>query len=80
MPSLPSQRKESVLGPSSLSVLAMLREFGGEGRRLEGIPGIGAGHDSHLTERTAARGNLGRGSEVVGCEKEAALILMGYCK
>ena len=80
MPSLPSQRKESALGPSSLSVLAMLREFGGEGRRVEGIPRAGAGHDSHLTERAATRGNLGRSAEVVGCEKEAALILMGYCK
>lgn len=80
MPSLPSQRKKSALGEGSLRVLAMLREFGGEGRRVEGIPRTCAGHDSKVTGRATTRGNLGRGAEVVGCEKESALILMGYCK
>lgn len=80
LPRLQSQTDQPSLGPSSLSVLAMLREFGGEGGRLGPIPRIGAGHHSRVTERATTRGNFARGAEVVGCEKEAALILMGYHK
>lgn len=76
MPRLPSQIQERTLGPSSLSVLAMLREFGGEGRRVEGLPREGSRHDSQMQGRATQGGNLGRGAEVVGCQEEAALNLM----
>jgi hypothetical protein len=74
MPSLPSQRKESVLGPSSLRVLAMLREFGGEGQaESQGTRGDACGNRNESEQPPAPRCFEGR-------EAVELSILMGYFK
>lgn len=76
VPRLPSQSQERTLGPSSLSVLAVLREFGGEHK-----PESGVGRSDvccHITQSGRARqgADMGAGQRVVARQEAAALNLM----
>lgn len=80
MPSLPSQRKESLLGPSELYVLELLREI-----NCQREPEFASGRsdvciDSQTTRCAGAKSNLERSTKPVAHDEEGHLALMGYCK